>query len=157
MNKTSKILRATKFLREFNLWRRGEENLPQPDPRLVGEAIDDACTALECMIRPEEEGGDLPASGQGFSKTLDEVKEEAVVLRAKVVELEIRLEGAEKISAKVGAEWRKLVDEALTVAKEVTSSRHDPVHMSQLKKLEILQERAEELSENQTCLNNKPH
>jgi hypothetical protein len=35
------------FLREFNRWRRGDENLEQPDARKVGEMIDAACDQLD--------------------------------------------------------------------------------------------------------------
>jgi hypothetical protein len=35
------------FLRQFNRWRRGDENLEQPCARKAGEAIDEACTYME--------------------------------------------------------------------------------------------------------------
>jgi hypothetical protein len=35
------------FLRAFNRWRRGDEDLEQPCPRKVGEMIDAACEQLE--------------------------------------------------------------------------------------------------------------
>jgi hypothetical protein len=35
------------FLREFNRWRRGDEDLEQPCARKVGEMIDAACDRLE--------------------------------------------------------------------------------------------------------------
>ena len=35
------------FLRQFNEWRRGDEDIPQPDPRVIGEAIDAAVEMLE--------------------------------------------------------------------------------------------------------------
>ena len=35
------------FLRNFNRWRRGDEDLEQPDVRKVGEMIDAACEQLE--------------------------------------------------------------------------------------------------------------
>ena len=35
------------FLRAFNEWRRGDEDIPQPDPRVIGEAIDAAVEMLE--------------------------------------------------------------------------------------------------------------
>jgi hypothetical protein len=34
-------------LREFNLWRRADEDMDQPDPWEVGKAIDDAIEAME--------------------------------------------------------------------------------------------------------------
>jgi hypothetical protein len=35
------------FLRNFNRWRRGDDNLEQPCARKVGEMIDAACDQLE--------------------------------------------------------------------------------------------------------------
>jgi hypothetical protein len=35
------------FLRTFNRWRRGDETLEQPSPRVVGEMIDAACDEIE--------------------------------------------------------------------------------------------------------------
>ena len=34
-------------LRAFNEWRRGDEDIPQPDPRVIGEAIDAAVEMIE--------------------------------------------------------------------------------------------------------------
>ena len=34
-------------LRQFNEWRRGDEDIPQPDPREIGEAIDAAIYVVE--------------------------------------------------------------------------------------------------------------
>ena len=48
------------FLRQFNEWRRGDEDIPQPDPRVIGEAIDaavemiDRLAALPARITPEQ-------------------------------------------------------------------------------------------------------
>ena len=36
-------------LRAFNEWRRGDEEIPQPDPREIGEAIDAAIEMIERM------------------------------------------------------------------------------------------------------------
>jgi hypothetical protein len=44
MTATSEIVT---FLRNFNRWRRGDEDLEQPDARKVGEMIDAACDALD--------------------------------------------------------------------------------------------------------------
>ena len=35
------------ILRQFNEWRRGDEDIPQFDPREIGEAIDAAIERLE--------------------------------------------------------------------------------------------------------------
>ena len=34
-------------LRDYNLWRRGDEDMEQPDPKTIGEAIDSAIEAME--------------------------------------------------------------------------------------------------------------
>ena len=40
---------VTNILRQFNEWRRGDEDIPQPDPREIGEAIDAAVEMIERM------------------------------------------------------------------------------------------------------------
>ena len=35
------------ILRQFNAWRRGDEDIPQFDPRKIGEAIDAAVEMIE--------------------------------------------------------------------------------------------------------------
>ena len=40
-------------LRAFNEWRRGDEEIPQPDPREIGEAIDAAIEMIERMEKME--------------------------------------------------------------------------------------------------------
>jgi hypothetical protein len=44
---------AVNFLRTFNRWRRGDETLEQPCPRVVGEMIDAACDEIERRDRDE--------------------------------------------------------------------------------------------------------
>ncbi len=44
MTSTAEIIT---FLRAFNRWRRGDEDLEQPCARKVGEMIDAACEQLE--------------------------------------------------------------------------------------------------------------
>jgi hypothetical protein len=41
------IQKTIQTLRDFNLWRRADEDMDQPDPREIGEAIDDAIEAME--------------------------------------------------------------------------------------------------------------
>ena len=41
------------ILRQFNEWRRGDEDIPQFDPREIGEAIDAAIEMIERMERIE--------------------------------------------------------------------------------------------------------
>lgn len=47
-------------LRAFNEWRRGDEDIPQPDPREICEAIDAAIEMIERIpsrIAPEQAPG----------------------------------------------------------------------------------------------------
>jgi hypothetical protein len=44
-----KTEKAIQVLRDYNLWRRGNEEMEQPDPREIGEAIDDVLMAIENM------------------------------------------------------------------------------------------------------------
>ena len=38
---------TTTILRQFNEWRRGDDDIPQFDPREIGEAIDAAIEMIE--------------------------------------------------------------------------------------------------------------
>ena len=40
---------VTTLLRQFNKWRRGNENIPQLDAREIGKAIDSAVEMIERM------------------------------------------------------------------------------------------------------------
>ena len=40
-------------LRAFNEWRRGDEDIPQPDPRVIGEAIDAAVEMIDRLEAAE--------------------------------------------------------------------------------------------------------
>jgi hypothetical protein len=42
-----KTEKAIQILRDYNLWRRGNEEMKQPDPREIGEAIDEVIEAME--------------------------------------------------------------------------------------------------------------
>ena len=44
-------IEVTTILRQFNEWRRGDEDIPQFDPREIGEAID---AAVEMIGRLEQ-------------------------------------------------------------------------------------------------------
>lgn len=46
-------IEVTTILRQFNAWRRGDEDLPQFDPREIGEAIDAAVEMIERSERIE--------------------------------------------------------------------------------------------------------
>jgi hypothetical protein len=42
-----KTEKAIQVLRDYNLWRKGNDEMEQPDPREIGEAIDDVLMAVE--------------------------------------------------------------------------------------------------------------
>jgi hypothetical protein len=42
-----KTEKAIQVLRDYNLWRRGNEDMEQPDPREIGEAIDSVLLAIQ--------------------------------------------------------------------------------------------------------------
>jgi len=37
------------YLRQYNQWRRGDESIGQPDPKILGEYIEKACKELEMV------------------------------------------------------------------------------------------------------------
>jgi hypothetical protein len=43
----SDIQKTIQTLRDFNLWRRADEDMDQPDPREIGQAIDAAIESME--------------------------------------------------------------------------------------------------------------
>jgi hypothetical protein len=44
-----KTEKAIQILRDYNLWRRGDDKMEQPDPWRIGEAIDDVLMAIDNM------------------------------------------------------------------------------------------------------------
>ena len=44
-----KTEKAIQVLRDYNLWRKGNEEMEQPDPHTIGEAIDDVLMAIGDM------------------------------------------------------------------------------------------------------------
>jgi hypothetical protein len=44
-----KTEKAIQVLRDYNLWRKGNEDMDQPDPREIGEAIDDVLMSIGDM------------------------------------------------------------------------------------------------------------
>lgn len=42
-------------LRQYNRWRRGDDNLPQPDPKELGELLDGVADRLEVLEREHQE------------------------------------------------------------------------------------------------------
>lgn len=41
-------------LKNYNRWRRGDETIPQPSPKEVGEMIDQAVEAIESYLKQKE-------------------------------------------------------------------------------------------------------
>jgi hypothetical protein len=40
---------VAKALRDYNAWRRGDEDMDMPDPTAIGEVIDEAVGMLELL------------------------------------------------------------------------------------------------------------
>lgn len=53
MIEVSEIQHHVKFLKDYNLWRRGDSPLPQPCPREVGKALDKVCEVMDDFIQEE--------------------------------------------------------------------------------------------------------
>ena len=68
---------ATNILRQFNEWRRGDEDIPQPDPREIGEAIDAAIAMIDRLEAAEKSDAESIAM---YRKARDERD----ALRAKI-------------------------------------------------------------------------
>lgn len=47
------LYKTAAFLRQFNEWRRGDDDIEQPAPREIGEAIDAAVEMIERMGKME--------------------------------------------------------------------------------------------------------
>ena len=56
------------FLRQFNEWRRGDEDIPQPDPRVIGEAIDAAVEMIDRLEAAEKERDALRAKIEAMER-----------------------------------------------------------------------------------------
>ena len=69
------------FLRQFNEWRRGDEDIPQPDPRVIGEAIDAAVEMIDRLEAAEKSDAESIAM---YRKARDEHD----ALRAKIETME---------------------------------------------------------------------
>jgi hypothetical protein len=63
---------TVQLLRTFNRWRRGDKNLEQPCPRVVGEMIDAACDEIERLQRDRDEARFAARAGM----TTEEMRED---------------------------------------------------------------------------------
>ena len=72
------------ILRQFNEWRRGDEDIPQFDPREIGEAIDAAVEMIERLEAAEKER-------DWHAERCEDAMNECGELRAKIERMEKRL------------------------------------------------------------------
>ena len=75
-------------LRQFNEWRRGDEDIPQPDPRVIGEAIDAAVEMIDRLEAAEKELAELRSSMKFRTSLIGRTEAERDALRAKIAAME---------------------------------------------------------------------
>ena len=85
------------ILRQFNEWRRCDEDIPQPDTREIGEAIDAAVEMIDRLEAAEKER--------------DALRVDKATLQQMLYSIKNRLEAAEKSDAESLAMYRKARDE----------------------------------------------
>ena len=102
-----KTEKAIQVLRDYNLWRRGNEDMEQPDPREIGEAIDSVLVAIqkaEAELDEEREEGEEQARllGMGSEREAKLIAErdlwraESQRWREQALDLEAQIETAIK-------------------------------------------------------------
>ncbi len=102
-----KTEKAIQVLRDYNLWRRGNEDMGQPDPREIGEAIDSVLVAIqktEAELDEERKEGEEQARllGMGSEREVKLIAErdlwraEAQRWREQALDLEAQIETAIK-------------------------------------------------------------
>jgi hypothetical protein len=102
-----KTEKAIQILRDYNLWRRGNEDMDQPDPREIGEAIDSVLVAIqkaEAERDEERKEGEEQARllGMGSEREAKLIAErdlwraEAQRWREQALDLEVQIETAIK-------------------------------------------------------------
>lgn len=53
MTEKGRLSLDIEFLRDFNAWRRGSDEIPIPHPAELGKVIDRVCEHLElCLAKP---------------------------------------------------------------------------------------------------------
>jgi hypothetical protein len=87
-----KTEQAIQILRDYNLWRRGNEDMDQPDPWCIGEAIDSLLVAIQ---KAEADLDEERKEGEEQARLLGMSAEREVRLRAENRSLERALEKAE--------------------------------------------------------------
>jgi hypothetical protein len=102
-----KTEKAIQILRDYNLWRRGNEDMDQPDPWCIGEAIDSLLVAIqkaEAELDEERKEGEEQARllGMGSEREAKLIAErdlwraEAQRWREQALDLEAQIETAIK-------------------------------------------------------------
>jgi predicted transcriptional regulator len=102
-----KTEKAIQVLRDYNLWRRGNEDMDQPDPWCIGEAIDSVLVAIqktEAELDEERKEGEEQARllGMGSEREAKLIAErdlwraEAQRWREQALDLEAQIETAIK-------------------------------------------------------------
>jgi hypothetical protein len=102
-----KTEKAIQVLRDYNLWRRGNEDMDQPDPREIGEAIDSVLVTIqkaEADLDEERKEGEEQARllGMGSEREAKLIAErdlwraEAQRWREQALDLEAQIETAIK-------------------------------------------------------------
>ena len=98
-----KTEKAIQVLRDYNLWRRGNEEIEQPDPHTIGEAIDSVLVTIqkaEADLDEERKEGEEQARllGMGSEREAkliaerDLWREEAQRWRKQAMELDGKIE-----------------------------------------------------------------
>jgi hypothetical protein len=102
-----KTEKAIQVLRDFNLWRRGDDAMEQPDPWRIGEAIDSVLVAIqkaEAELDEERKEGEEQARllGMGSEREAKLIAErdlwraESQRWREQALDLEAQIETAIK-------------------------------------------------------------
>jgi hypothetical protein len=102
-----KTEKAIQVLRDYNLWRRGNEDMDQPDPWCIGEAIDSVLVTIqkaEADLDEERKEGEEQARllGMGSEREAKLIAErdlwraEAQRWREQALDLEAQIETAIK-------------------------------------------------------------
>jgi hypothetical protein len=102
-----KTEKAIQILRDYNLWRRGDDKMEQPDPWRIGEAIDSVLVAIqkaEAELDEERKEGEEQARllGIGSEREAKLIAErdlwraEAQRWREQALDLEAQIETAIK-------------------------------------------------------------
>ena len=113
------------ILRHFNEWRRCDEDIPQPDTREIGEAIDAAVEMIERLEAAESDALEqarlngmgasreaaLMAKLEAAEKERDALRVDKATLQQMLYSIKNRLEAAERSDAESVAMYRKARDE----------------------------------------------